>query len=224
MRKVRRRCKNEECREWFFPQFQNQQWCCVDCGTKLALERRSKEREKAEKAAEKKRRREEQKQKDKLKIRKLALKPRSYWIKQAQQAVNAFIRERDRDLPCISCGTLTSAQWDAGHYRTTAAAPQLRFDERNIHKQCVVCNQHKSGNLVPYRVELINRIGQAAVDEIESNHTIASIVASPNTGGCNAAMATRSYSAHRFRYKDWPVIGKRTKEDPDPVRHRTRMQ
>ncbi|EHQ8953007.1 recombination protein NinG, partial [Escherichia coli] len=79
-------------------------------------------------------------------------------------------RERDRDLPCISCGTLTSAQWDAGHYRTTAAAPQLRFDERNIHKQCVVCNQHKSGNLVPYRVELINRIGQEAVDEIESNH------------------------------------------------------
>ncbi|WP_353055286.1 recombination protein NinG, partial [Escherichia coli] len=31
-------------------------------------------------------------------LRKLALKPRSYWIKQAQQAVNAFIRERDRDL------------------------------------------------------------------------------------------------------------------------------
>ncbi len=59
---------------------------------------------------------------------------------------------------------------DAGHYRTTAAAPQLRFDERNIHKQCVVCNQHKSGNLVPYRVELISRIGQEAVDEIESNH------------------------------------------------------
>ena len=58
----------------------------------------------------------------------------------------------------------------AGHYRTTAAAPQLRFDERNIHKQCVVCNQHKSGNLVPYRVELISRIGQEAVDEIESNH------------------------------------------------------
>ncbi|EOL3928784.1 recombination protein NinG, partial [Escherichia coli] len=51
-----------------------------------------------------------------------------------------------------------------------AAAPQLRFDERNIHKQCVVCNQYKSGNLVPYRVELINRIGQEAVDEIESNH------------------------------------------------------
>ncbi|EFD9934166.1 recombination protein NinG [Escherichia coli] len=174
MRIYRRKCKC--CNEWFIPKYQNQYWCNEICGTKIALERRSKEREKAEKAekaAEKKRRREEQKQKDKLKIQKLALKPRSYWIKQAQQAqqaVHAFIRERDRDLPCISCGTLTSAQWDAGHYRTTAAAPQLRFDERNIHKQCVVCNQHKSGNLVPYRVELISRIGQEAVEEIESNH------------------------------------------------------
>lgn len=84
---ARRRCKNEECREWFHPAFANQWWCSPECGTKIALERRSKEREKAEKAAEKKRRREEQKQKDKLKIRKLALKPRSYWIKQAQQAV-----------------------------------------------------------------------------------------------------------------------------------------
>jgi hypothetical protein len=33
-----------------------------------------------------------------------------------------------------------------------------------------VCNQHKSGNLVPYRVMLIERIGQVAVDEIESDH------------------------------------------------------
>ncbi|MDK5706382.1 recombination protein NinG, partial [Serratia nevei] len=139
-------------------------------GTELAIERRSKEREKAEKAADKKRRREYQQQKDKLKIRKLALKPRSYWIKQAQQAVNAFIRERDRDLPCVSCGTMSAAQWDAGHYRTTASAPQLRFDPRQIWKQCQVCNQHKSGNIVPYRVELVRRIGIEQVEDIESNH------------------------------------------------------
>ncbi|XUV83536.1 recombination protein NinG [Enterobacter sp. TMH.L2] len=168
MRQTRRHCKNESCREWFHPKFSNQWWCSPDCGTVVAMERRSRERDNAEKAADKKRRREEQK--DKLKVRKLALKPRSYWIKQAQQAVNTFIRERDRDLPCISCGTFTSAQWDAGHYRTTAAAPQLRFDERNIHRQCVVCNQHKSGNLVPYRVELIERIGIERVEAIESDH------------------------------------------------------
>lgn len=65
---ARRRCKNDECWEWFYFAFANQWWCFLECGTKIALERRSKEREKAEKAAEKKRRREEQKQKDKLKI------------------------------------------------------------------------------------------------------------------------------------------------------------
>ncbi|OVD89258.1 protein ninG, partial [Escherichia coli] len=40
----------------------------------------------------------------------------------------------------------------------------------DIPQEGVVCNQHKSGNLVPYRVELISRIGQEAVEEIESNH------------------------------------------------------
>ncbi|EES0355388.1 recombination protein NinG, partial [Escherichia coli] len=85
---ARRKCKI--CKEWFHPAFSNQWWCCPEHGTQLALKLQSKQRKKAEKAAEKKRRREEQKQKDKLKIRKLALKPRSYWIKQAQQAVNAF--------------------------------------------------------------------------------------------------------------------------------------
>ncbi|BET97775.1 recombination protein NinG [Xenorhabdus taiwanensis] len=153
----RRKCKI--CREWFYPQYGNIEWCSPEHGTELGLRRRKKDNEIKQKLA-----------RDKLKARKLAVKPRSYWIQQAQRAVNAYIRERDRDLPCVSCGTYTSAQWDAGHYRTTAAAPQLRFDERNIHRQCIVCNQHKSGNLVPYRVELIRRIGLAAVERIESNH------------------------------------------------------
>lgn len=164
----RRRCKI--CREWFHPKYENIEWCSPEHGAELAIKRRSKEREKLEAKLKKEQKQKEVKARDKLKARKLAVKPRSYWIKQAQQAVNAYIRERDRDLPCISCGTFQSAQWDAGHYRTTAAAPQLRFDERNIHRQCVVCNQHKSGNLVPYRVELINRIGQKAVESIECDH------------------------------------------------------
>lgn len=78
---ARRRCKNDECREWFYFVFVNQWWCFLECGIKIVFERRSKEREKAEKVVEKKRRREEQKQKDKFKIRKFVLKFRSYWIK-----------------------------------------------------------------------------------------------------------------------------------------------
>lgn len=40
----------------------------------------------------------------------------------------------------------------------------------SISTQTTKQTAQKSGNLVPYRVELINRIGQEAVDEIESNH------------------------------------------------------
>ncbi len=44
---ARRKCKI--CKEWFHPAFSNQWWCSPEHGTKLALERRNKEREKAEK-------------------------------------------------------------------------------------------------------------------------------------------------------------------------------
>ncbi|BFI46009.1 hypothetical protein YKD1_24280 [Yersinia pseudotuberculosis] len=130
-----------------------------------------KDKRSRDQASELKRRQEKEKEERKeLKVRKINAQPKKYWIKQAQQAVNAFVRARDSNLPCVSCSTTSAAQWDAGHYRTTAAAPQFRFDPRQIHKQCSVCNQHKSGNIVPYRVELIKRIGIKTVEAIENNN------------------------------------------------------
>jgi len=52
------------------------------------------------------------------------------------------------------------------------AAPQLRFDERNVHKQCVPCNQHKSGNAIEYRIGLCRRIGQTVVELLETSNEI----------------------------------------------------
>lgn len=164
----RRRCKI--CREWFHPAFANQWWCCADCGTKIALERRSKEREKAEKAADKKRRREEQQQKDKLKIRKLSLQPLSYFHKLTQQAFNEYIRTRDAGDPCISCGRLTGAKINAGHFRTVGASPETRYDETNCHAQCEYCNSYLSGNIGEYRPKLIKKIGQEAYDKLMGAH------------------------------------------------------
>jgi hypothetical protein len=45
--------------------------------------------------------------------------------------------------------------------------PSLRFNTYNCHKQCAPCNNHLSGNLVEYRANLINKIGQARVDWLE---------------------------------------------------------
>lgn len=90
----------------------------------------------------------------------------------AQREVNRYIRERDAALGCISCHMPASyqGQWTAGHYRTRKAAPQLRFHEDNLAKQCGQCNYHKSGNIPDFRLGLIRRIGVERVEAIENNH------------------------------------------------------
>ncbi len=100
----------------------------------------------------------------------LAMKPRSHWLKLAQVAFNRFIRTRDASLPCISCGRMHQGAHDAGHYLTTGARPELRFNEDNCHRQCVPCNQHLHGNLLLYRKGLIARIGSPAVEALEGPH------------------------------------------------------
>jgi len=100
------------------------------------------------------------------------VKPLSYFIKQAQQAFNEFIRYRDRHLPCISCDRHHEGQYHAGHFRTTGANPELRFNEDNCHKQCAPCNNHLSGNLIAYRPALIVKIGQARFDALMGPHEL----------------------------------------------------
>lgn len=100
------------------------------------------------------------------------LKRRADWIKEAQTAINAYVRERDAHLPCISCGRMHEGQWHAGHYLSTGARPNLRFIEANIHKQCQPCNVHLSGNLINYRIGLIAKIGVVLVEALEADQTI----------------------------------------------------
>ena len=35
------------------------------------------------------------------------------------------------------------------------AMPSLRFNTHNVHKQCSACNNHLSGNMIEYRINLI---------------------------------------------------------------------
>ena len=101
--------------------------------------------------------------------RKEAIKPRAKWLAEAQQAFNAWIRARDEALGCISCGT-REGKVNAGHYLSTGARPELRFDPLNVHRQCERCNTYLSGNLIPYRIALLERIGPAEVERLEGAH------------------------------------------------------
>jgi hypothetical protein len=169
-KQVRRKCKI--CRGWFHPKADHIWWCSPEHGSELGLRQLNQKYEKAKQKLEQERRQKETESRDKLKIRKLAVKPSSYFADQAQTAFNKFIRERDKDAPCISCGRFHEGQWHAGHYRTRGAYPELRFDEDNCHKQCSVCNNHLSGNIDNYTPRLIEKIGQARFDRLMSHHPL----------------------------------------------------
>lgn len=98
-------------------------------------------------------------------------------IAEAQKAFNAYIRERDKDKPCICCGNPLShgdvgGGFDCGHYRSTGSAPHLRFHEDNAAGQRKVCNRYGAGRAVDYRLGLIARIGQERVEALESANEI----------------------------------------------------
>ncbi|EMF5696156.1 recombination protein NinG [Enterobacter roggenkampii] len=103
--------------------------------------------------------------------RKAEVKPLKHWEDLTQRVVNDYIRERDRNLPCISCGTWTTVQWEAGHFRSRGKASHLRYHEDNIHAQCHQCNVHLSGNQQQYRINLIAKIGAERVEALENNNT-----------------------------------------------------
>ena len=111
--------------------------------------------------------------KKEVKEAKLKLKSRSDWLKDTQVVFNKYIRLRDQDDGCISCGSKSAYAYHAGHYRSIGSAGHLRFNELNCHRQCSACNTHLSGNLIRYRHGLIRKIGIHAVEALESdNYTV----------------------------------------------------
>ncbi len=153
------------CKTYYTPWSSTQKTCHNgQCG--LAFSRQ----QKAEKAAREMRKQERLKRAEWNK-RKADLKPLKHWEDLTQRVVNDFIRLRDKDLPCISCGTWETVRWEAGHYRSRGKASHLRYNEDNIHKQCHNCNVQLSGNQQQYRINLIAKIGTQRVEALENNNT-----------------------------------------------------
>ena len=152
-----RKCK--VCRTAYTPTKPMQTVCSHECAMSLAVSVRGK----AEKVAQVKERKADAVKRDKL-------KSKAQWAKEAQTAFNAFIRERDADQPCISCGRWHTGQYHAGHYLSVGARPELRFTESNVHKQCAPCNTHLSGNAVLFRRGLVAKLGLELVEWLEGPH------------------------------------------------------
>jgi len=135
-----KKCKN--CKEKFIPQRPLQYICGVRCGAEYAINSRNK-KEKKERAEAKK-----------------SLLTHKDYLKMLQVVFNTYIRLRDKDKGCISCGGPFITKYDAGHFYSVGSTPSLRFDEDNCHGQCVYCNQHLHGNLIMYWENLPKRIGR----------------------------------------------------------------
>lgn len=154
-------CK--ECGEQFTPFQTTQKVCGYKCAALLARKTGAKQRTKAAKDAHTAHKKQ------------FYTNDRPTQLKLAQAAFNAYIRWRDRDEPCISCGRFHQGQYHAGHYRSVGAAPHLRFNQFNNNKQCAPCNNHKSGNAIEYRINLVKKYGVEKVEEIESNNAPAKL-------------------------------------------------
>lgn len=92
-------------------------------------------------------------------------------LKLAQITFNTYIRLRDSNEPCISCGNKEAISgYDAGHFYSVGGYSSLRFNEDNVHKQCKrPCNMDLHGNFAEYRIRLIERIGIERVNDLEAN-------------------------------------------------------
>jgi len=80
--------------------------------------------------------------------------------------VHAYVRERDKGKPCISCGTIWKPDHQAGHFKKAETYETLRYNTDNIHGQCRRCNMHLDGNVQKYADNLPNRIGKERFEKI----------------------------------------------------------
>lgn len=89
----------------------------------------------------------------------------------AQRHFNAFIRKRDSFdgfFKCISCSEIKPvSKMHAGHFFSVGNYASVRFDVDDCHGQCHKCNTFLHGNLIPYRENLIKKIGQERFDQLE---------------------------------------------------------
>jgi hypothetical protein len=162
-----KKCKT--CKRSFKPFNSLQRTCSVKC----AIEDGKKQQEKN----------------DRKRLKEFRIKNRTLgdWHKINQPKFNRFIRLRDHDKPCISCGRYDEeinysgigGKWDCGHYLTIGAHGHLRYVEINAHKQCKSCNSgtyyHAKKNKTVsqnYRENLIERIGLEKVEWLEGPHPL----------------------------------------------------
>ncbi len=123
-------------------------WCSAECGAKLAMARLDKQKKNAV-----------TKDRARRQVEKKSLKTLGDYTKDLQVKINLIVRNIDANFPCISSNR-TTGQFHGGHYYSTGSKPALRFHLYNIWKQSAMDNNHKSGNIHDYTINLCALFGR----------------------------------------------------------------
>lgn len=150
-------------------------FCNYDHAMKYGLDNKEKGRKKLIAKRKQEKQVKAKAEREKTTQRKKELKTRKQWLDQLQKLVNQYVTKvRDVNEPCCTCGTTNpNIKYDAGHFFTRAARPDIRFEITQIHLQCSVqCNQYGSGMRKEYAEFIINKYGQEHLDWLtdESQH------------------------------------------------------
>jgi len=156
----RKKCK--ACKKLFKPEYSTTtQVCSYRCALSFAKSKKEKDDKDLENARISiTKARKEKKQSQTL----------SNQIKLTRTAVHDYIHERDRGKKCITCPSILTGDFDAGHYYHGSKSNALRFDLDNIHGQCIQCNRRNYGMFQKYTEELPKRIGQEAFNNLTTRY------------------------------------------------------
>ena len=81
----------------------------------------------------------------------------------ADKYFSLYIRERDKNKPCITCGAMATK--DCGHF-LSRRFENTRYDEQNAHGQCQKCNRFEYGNQYEHGVAVDKLYGEGASEKL----------------------------------------------------------
>lgn len=96
----------------------------------------------------------------------------SYIKNTADKVYSRYIRIKEADRHgyciCVTCGVRKHwTEMDAGHY-VNRDRKATRYDDMNVHPQCVSCNRFKSGRGSAYAAHLVKRYGEGVILKLDT--------------------------------------------------------
>jgi hypothetical protein len=90
--------------------------------------------------------------------------------KKAWDVFSKWIRNRDADengyCKCISCGVVKHWKELQGGHFVKSGNKLVKFDEHNVHAQCVRCNKYLDGNEGEYARVILQRYGESELNRL----------------------------------------------------------